>query len=39
MKVFSKARVIVTLNPAAQEQPVVSSEKAARFKLWLGGEA
>lgn len=38
MKVFSKARVIITLNPAAQEQPVVSSEKAARFKQWLAGE-
>lgn len=38
MKIFSKARVIITLNPAAQEQPVVSSEKAARFKHWLAGE-
>lgn len=38
MKIFSKARVIVTLSPPAQEQPIVSSEKAARFKLWLAGE-
>jgi DNA-binding LytR/AlgR family response regulator len=38
MKIFSKARVIITLDPPAQEQPVVSSEKAARFKLWLAGE-
>jgi DNA-binding LytR/AlgR family response regulator len=38
MKIFSKARVIVTLNPPAQEQPIVSSEKASRFKLWLAGE-
>lgn len=38
MKTFSKARVIITLNPAAAEQPIVSSEKAARFKQWLGGE-
>jgi DNA-binding LytR/AlgR family response regulator len=39
MKIFSKARVIVTLNPPAHEQPIVSSEKAARFKLWLAGES
>lgn len=38
MKVFSKGRVIITLKPAAAEQPIVSSEKAARFKHWLGGE-
>jgi two-component system LytT family response regulator len=38
MKIFSKARVIITLNPPAHEQPIVSSEKAARFKLWLAGE-
>ena len=37
MKIYTKARVIVTLNPPAKEQPIVSSEKAARFKQWLGG--
>ncbi len=38
MKTYSKARVIVTLKPAVKEPPVVSSERAAQFKLWLAGE-
>jgi len=38
MKTYSKARVIVTLKPPVKEQPVVSSERAAQFKLWLAGE-
>lgn len=38
MKTYSKARVIVTLKPVAQEQPVVSSERSAYFKQWLAGE-
>lgn len=38
MKTYSKARVIITLQPSAKEQPVVSSERAADFKQWLGGE-
>jgi DNA-binding LytR/AlgR family response regulator len=38
MKTYSKARVIVTLQPQAKEQPVVSSERAADFKHWLGGD-
>jgi DNA-binding LytR/AlgR family response regulator len=38
MKIFSKARVIVKLNPAVKELPVVSSERAADFKLWLAGD-
>jgi len=38
MRTYSKARVIVTLQPQAKEQPVVSSERAADFKNWLGGE-
>jgi DNA-binding LytR/AlgR family response regulator len=38
MKTYSKARVIVTLKPAVKEAPVVSSERAAQFKLWLAGE-
>lgn len=38
MKTYSKARVIVTLKPAAAEQPVVSSERSAYFKQWLAGE-
>ncbi len=38
MKTYSKARVIVKLNPLITEQPVVSSERAADFKKWLAGE-
>ncbi len=38
MKAHTKARVIVTLRPAVKEPPVVSSERAADFKSWLGGE-
>ncbi len=38
MKTYSKARVIVTLKPPAQEQPVVSSERSSYFKQWLAGE-
>lgn len=38
MKTYSKARVIVKLNPAVKEAPVVSSERAADFKKWLAGE-
>jgi DNA-binding LytR/AlgR family response regulator len=36
MRTHTKARVIVTLSPPAKEQPVVSSERAATFKGWLG---
>ena len=38
MKTYSKARVIITLKPPVKEQPVVSSERSAHFKLWLAGE-
>jgi DNA-binding LytR/AlgR family response regulator len=38
MKTYSKARVIVTLKPPVKEQPVVSSERSAEFKQWLGGD-
>jgi len=38
MRTYSKARVIIRLNPAVKEPPVVSSERAADFKRWLGGE-
>jgi DNA-binding LytR/AlgR family response regulator len=38
MKVYSKGRVMVRLRPEVKEIPVVSSERAAAFKLWLGGE-
>jgi DNA-binding LytR/AlgR family response regulator len=38
MKTYSKARVIIKLNPPVKEAPVVSSERAADFKKWLAGE-
>lgn len=38
MKTYTKARVIVKLNPPVKEDPVVSSERAADFKRWLGGK-
>ena len=38
MRSYTKARVIITLEPASKDQPVVSSERAAAFKSWLAGE-
>jgi DNA-binding LytR/AlgR family response regulator len=38
MRTYSKARVIITLEPRTPEQPVVSSERSALFKQWLAGE-
>lgn len=38
MKVYTKARVIIRLKPEEKDQPVVSSERAADFKLWLAGD-
>ena len=38
MRTYTKARVIVKLNPPVKDQPVVSSERAADFKQWLAGE-
>lgn len=38
MKVYTKSRVLVKLNPSVKEPPIVSSERAADFKLWLAGE-
>jgi len=38
MKTYSKARVIIRLNPPVKDPPIVSSERAADFKQWLGGE-
>ncbi len=38
MRTYTKARVVVRLNPSVKEAPVVSSERAADFKLWLAGE-
>lgn len=38
MRTYTKARVIIKLNPPVKETPVVSSERAADFKDWLAGE-
>lgn len=38
MKTYSKARVLVKLQPEVKEPPLVSSERSAGFKLWLAGE-
>jgi len=38
MRTYSKARVIIKLAPAVKEPPVVSSKRAADFKLWLAGD-
>lgn len=38
MRTYTKARVVVKLNPPVKEAQVVSSERAADFKLWLAGE-
>lgn len=38
MKTYSKARVLVKLNPEVKDPPLVSSERSAGFKLWLAGE-
>lgn len=38
MRTYTKARVVVKLNPSVKEAPVVSSERAADFKRWLAGE-
>lgn len=38
MKTYSKGRVFVRLQPSAEDDLIVSSEKSSRFKRWLGGE-
>lgn len=38
MKTYSKARVLVKLNPEVKDAPLVSSERSAGFKHWLAGE-
>jgi DNA-binding LytR/AlgR family response regulator len=38
MKTYSKGRVFLLLQPATEESLIVSSEKSAKFKKWLGGE-
>ncbi|OJV50443.1 MAG: hypothetical protein BGO31_13840 [Bacteroidetes bacterium 43-16] len=38
IKVHTKGRVILALQPEAKEAPVVSSEKSATFKHWISGK-
>ncbi len=38
MRSYTKSRVIIKLKPAGKEAPVVSAERSADFKMWLGGE-
>jgi DNA-binding LytR/AlgR family response regulator len=38
MKVYSKSRVIIKLDPPVKEPPIVSAERSADFKLWLAGD-
>jgi DNA-binding LytR/AlgR family response regulator len=38
MFAYSKSRVLVKLNPAAKHETIVSTERSAEFKLWLGDE-
>ena len=38
MFTYSKSRVLVKLNPAAKHETIVSTERSADFKLWLGDE-
>lgn len=35
---YSKSRVLIKLNPPAKHETVVSTERSADFKLWLGDE-
>jgi DNA-binding LytR/AlgR family response regulator len=37
MHTYTKSRIIITLQPPAPEEVVVSSEKSAAFKDWLAG--
>lgn len=39
VKTYTKGRVMVTLQPSAKEQLVVSSEKSSLFKQWLAGNS
>lgn len=35
---YSKARVLIKLNPPTKYETIVSTERSASFKLWLAGE-
>ena len=38
MLAYTKSRVLIKLNPPAKHETIVSTERAADFKLWLGDE-
>jgi DNA-binding LytR/AlgR family response regulator len=38
MRAYSKARVLIKLEPPVKDPPLVSSDRSADFKLWLGGD-
>lgn len=38
MFAYSKSRVLIKLNPPAKHETIVSTERSADFKLWLGDE-
>ncbi len=38
MLTYSKARVLIKLNPPSKLETIVSTERAASFKAWLAGE-
>lgn len=38
MFAFSKSRVKIKLNPGANEDTIVSTERSSAFKEWLGGD-
>ena len=39
MQPYSKSRIKVETTPAADQEIIVSTERAAAFKRWLVGEA
>lgn len=38
MLAYSKSRVLIKLNPPAKHETIVSTERSAEFKQWLGDE-
>lgn len=38
MLTYSKSRVLIKLNPEAKHETIVSAERSADFKHWLGGD-
>ncbi|MFM6924761.1 MAG: LytTR family transcriptional regulator DNA-binding domain-containing protein, partial [Ferruginibacter sp.] len=38
MFAYSKSRVLIKLNPPSKHETIVSTERSADFKHWLGDE-